>query len=444
MNTPPPLGAPVEEQLRRLNRVHTALTLINQTIVRTPTREELLHRICRIFVEQAGFRMAWIGWHDPASQRILPVASRGDRDGYLDSIQIYGDDRPEGRGPTGIAFRLGRPYICNDIVGDPALGPWRPQIDRRGFRSSAAFPIRVRDEVRGVLTVYAPEPEFFQDKEMALLEQVSADTTFALENMLLAAEHRAAVEEIRQMNAELERRVGERTAQLEAANRELEAFSYSVSHDLRAPLRAINGFAGILVEDFATELPPEARAYLDRIRQGGQRMGELIDDLLAFSRVTKQVMRHEQVDMTALVQQVIDVLKYQDEGHCIEVHVDPLPPADGDPALIKQVWQNLLSNAFKYTRHRDPAVIDVRSQGGDDGETVYLVRDNGVGFDMHYAHKLFGVFQRLHRDEEFEGTGVGLAIVQRIITRHGGRIWVDAAPGRGATFFFTLGRGTRA
>jgi PAS domain S-box-containing protein len=250
-------------------------------------------------------------------------------------------------------------------------------------------------------------------------------------------ERKAAQEKIQQLNAELEQRVIQRTAELEAANKELEAFSYSVSHDLRAPLRAVNGFAGIVLEDFSSQLPEEGKRYLERIRNGGQQMGELIDDLLAFSRLSRQSMNRQPVNSVRIVRDVLEELKPQQNGRQVETRIEDLPSCNGDPVLLKQVWVNLLSNAIKYTRDREPAIVEVGCTQ-DNGGKVYFVRDNGTGFDMQYAHKLFGVFQRLHRADEFEGTGVGLAIVQRIIHRHGGRVWAEAEINRGATFYFTI------
>ncbi|MGB8354697.1 MAG: ATP-binding protein [Chthoniobacteraceae bacterium] len=250
------------------------------------------------------------------------------------------------------------------------------------------------------------------------------------------AKRKEAEAEVNKLNAELEQRVAKRTAELESANKELEAFSYSISHDLRAPLRAVDGFSQAVMEDYGEQLPEQGRHYLQTIRDGAQRMGMLIDDLLAFSRLSRQPVNKQEVNVAKLVRDVLEELEPQREGREIDLRVGDLPEYKGDAALLKQVWINLLSNALKYSRDSKPAVIEVGCNV-EQGENVYFVRDNGAGFDMQYANKLFGVFQRLHRADEFEGTGVGLAIVQRIIHRHGGRIWADAAPGRGATFYFT-------
>jgi light-regulated signal transduction histidine kinase (bacteriophytochrome) len=253
-------------------------------------------------------------------------------------------------------------------------------------------------------------------------------------------EWKGAQATISRLNAELERRVAERTAQLEAANRELEAFSYSVSHDLRAPLRAIDGFSQAVMEDFSGLLPAEGVRYLQTIRSGAQRMGALIDDLLAFARLHRQPVEAQIVDTDRIVRAALADLGSPWPDRRVDLRIGELPACRGDPVMLRQVWTNLLSNALKYTRKRDPATIDVGS-ANEAGEQVFFVRDNGTGFDMRYSDKLFGVFQRLHRADEYEGTGVGLAIVQRIVQRHGGKAWGEAAIDRGATFYFTLGKG---
>lgn len=245
-------------------------------------------------------------------------------------------------------------------------------------------------------------------------------------------------EEIRRLNLELERRVAERTAELVATNKELEAFTYSVSHDLRAPLRHMDGFSKLLIEESSAQLSEDARRYLDRIREGALRMGTLIDDMLNLARLGRKELAAQLTALSSLVTEVLADLKPETEGRQVEWKVGSLPFVECDPPLMKQVFANLLSNALKFTRPRPQAVIEVGTQA-QDGRSTIFVRDNGVGFSMKYADKLFGVFQRLHRQEDFEGTGVGLATVQRIIQKHGGRVWAEAELNQGATFYFMLG-----
>jgi light-regulated signal transduction histidine kinase (bacteriophytochrome) len=234
-----------------------------------------------------------------------------------------------------------------------------------------------------------------------------------------------------------ERALRANQAQLEAANRELESFAYSVSHDLRAPARRIDGFASILSKEHGAQLDEDARHCIQMISEGARNMGRLIEDLLGFSRLGQQMPAKEPVDMQALARGTFEELASDQAGRKVELKVGDLPPAHADPRLLRQVWANLLSNAFKFTRGRDPAIIEIGHEVRD-GAPVYFVRDNGIGFDMRYAQKLFAIFQRLHSGDAFEGTGVGLAIVQRIVTRHGGTVWADARKNEGATFYFTL------
>jgi light-regulated signal transduction histidine kinase (bacteriophytochrome) len=250
-------------------------------------------------------------------------------------------------------------------------------------------------------------------------------------------ERKKADEQIRQLNANLERRVMERTAELAATNRELEAFSYSVSHDLRAPLRSISGFSQALLEDYSDHLDEEAQDMLKRVNTAGQRMAQLIDDLLNLSRVTRTEMRRESVDLSALAQTIASDLQQGQPDRQVELVIQDGVVGTGDARLLRVVLENLLGNAWKFTGKQEQAHIEFGVKP-EAGESVYFLRDDGVGFDMAYADKLFGTFQRLHSLREFEGTGVGLATVQRIIQRHGGRIWAEAAVGQGATFYFTL------
>ncbi|UUZ68911.1 response regulator [Polaromonas sp. P2-4] len=251
---------------------------------------------------------------------------------------------------------------------------------------------------------------------------------------------RQAHEEILDLNRDLERQVEQRTAALVAANGELESFSYSVSHDLRAPLRHIDGYIELLVADSASTLSSEGRRHLKVITDASRQMGDLIDDLLEFSRMGRAEMGESSVDLDALAREAISQLEMATEGRNIAWQISPLPQVVGDAAMLRQVLANLLGNALKYTGPREAAQIEIGSAGEEDGRVIVFVRDNGVGFDMQYADKLFGVFQRLHRADEFEGTGIGLASVRRIIERHGGRVWAEGKLGEGATFYFTLKR----
>lgn len=247
-------------------------------------------------------------------------------------------------------------------------------------------------------------------------------------------QRKRAQEEIEELNRTLKARASE----LEAANKELEAFTYSVSHDLRAPLRHIDGFSQLLVDEYAPQLPDDVRRYIDRIQTGARQMGQLVDELLTLARIGRQEVNTQVTGLGSLVEPAVEALKMEINGRNVEWQIASLPFVECDPGLVKQVFANLLSNAVKYTRPRDPAVIEVGSIQNN-GHPVIYVRDNGVGFNMKYSSKLFGVFQRLHRAEDFEGTGVGLATVQRIVHKHGGRIWAEAELDKGATFYFTLG-----
>jgi PAS domain S-box-containing protein len=249
---------------------------------------------------------------------------------------------------------------------------------------------------------------------------------------------RKKMEEVRRQNSDLERRVAERTAELAAANKELEAFAYSVAHDLRAPLRHIDGYSKLLAEQLGNNLDGDARHYLGSIQGSTRDMGLMVDDLLNLSQVSRKEINSQVTGLSALVDEVVKDLQPELKDREIEWKIANLPFFECDPVLLKQVFANLLSNAVKFTRTRARAVIEI-DQKTVDGQPAIYVRDNGVGFSMKYAHKLFGVFQRLHRQEDFEGTGVGLATVQRIVHKHGGQIWAEAELNVGAAFYFTLG-----
>jgi len=299
------------------------------------------------------------------------------------------------------------------------------------------------EETNSGLVALTLELEQRVDARTAELREAHGElqkTNSELLQLTLELEERVAqrTEDIRKLNEQLESRVKKRTAELQAANEELEAFTYSVSHDLRAPLRHVDGFSKLLVENHRAELSPHAQECVATIRDSVLQMGMLIDNLLNLARVGRKQLSIEVTGLNSLVEEVRADLQCSNPDRVIEWKVDTLPFVECDPGLMKQVFVNLLNNAVKFTRPRTAAVIEVGAVGQDEHAIVF-VRDNGVGFSMKYANKLFGVFQRLHRAEDFEGTGVGLATVQRIIHKHGGRIWAEAELDKGATFYFTLG-----
>ena len=307
-----------------------------------------------------------------------------------------------------------------DIYADPRVpaDAYRPTF----VKSLAMVPIRTAAPI-GAIGNYWATPHRVTQEELALLQALADSTSIAMENV--------------QLFSELEARVRVRTAQLEAANRELEAFSYSVSHDLRAPLRTIDGYSTALEEDLGDRLDANARGHLTRLRSASTRMNVLIDDLLALAQVSRGELREEVVDVSALARSVVDELLRQAPDRRFEIVIADGLSARGDASLVRAVLENLLGNAFKFTARAELARIEV-GLTMDGSERVFFVRDNGAGFDMKYAAKLFAPFQRLHSAQEFPGTGVGLATVQRIVHRHGGRIWAESKPGEVTTFSFTL------
>ncbi|MBK9265798.1 MAG: PAS domain-containing protein [Polyangiaceae bacterium] len=307
-----------------------------------------------------------------------------------------------------------------------------------GLKSLICVPMVARDRVLGAISlVFAESGRRYDKRYLVMAEELGRRAAQAVDNAMLYRDAQDAAAQVRALNEDLENRVEVRTAQLQEANRELESFSHAVSHDLRAPIRHIGGFADMLMRKAGPELNEAGQRYVRIIQDAAKLAGKLIDDLLAFSKMSRTELRASKVSVERLVADAQHELSPDIEGRTIEWQVAPLPEVSGDPAMLRLVVRNLLSNALKYTRQREDARIEIGcTEEGSDYH--FYVRDNGVGFDMRYAHKLFGVFQRLHSAEEFEGNGIGLALVQRVVYRHGGRCWAEGELDRGATFHFTL------
>lgn len=373
------------------------------------SRNDVLNRLSTFAVSAVGATGGAAAIWDDGRQALMTTVSRW---GYLEP------GRPVPEGSLLDAWRSNRATLIQHHE-------WVLPGGSRG--SVYVVPIPCEVGPRGLLFVTLPRAALFVSDDLALLAAACNETAVQLDNLVMRERQQALITEL-----------GERSDQLAAVNKELEAFSYSVSHDLRAPLRHISGFTELLQKSTGPELDDRRLRYLRLISESAVKMGELIDSLLVFSRMGRAEMLHTRVDLNAIVRQAQRDVIQADPSRSVAWAIAELPTVAGDPAMLQLVFTNLLSNAFKYSRTQDNAAIQVGSMNGAGADAVIYVKDNGVGFDMAYANRLFGVFQRLHRAEEFEGTGIGLANVQRIVTRHGGRVWAESELGKGATFFVAL------
>ena len=427
-----------EMRFRRLSTLYSALSRANEAMARTRGTAALLQQVCDIAVVHGGFHVVSIGLADDRAQCLRTAAVAGEAHEYFDRLVLpLAADEGCQDAPSLIAFRENRPYISNDRGRDARAIPIRNPAARSAIRSTAALPLHREGRVGGYLTVHSTEVDYFDAEMVELLLLLAADLSFALDTMAADRRREQAESDLRRLNATLEQKVEERTRSLQAANRELEAFSYSMSHDLRAPLRAINGFTELIAENHLKSLDHEARGYLERIRAASQRMARLIDDLMNLCRIARMDLVRDRLDLSRLAAEVVAELQEGEPQRAVHVRIAPGLVNEADRGLTQIVLANLLGNAWKFTARRErPAITFGATQRA--GRPCYFVRDNGAGFDMLHAGKLFAPFQRLHAEHEFTGTGIGLSLVQRIVQRHGGTVSAESSVGEGTTVYFTL------
>jgi PAS domain S-box-containing protein len=425
-----------EHDLRIREQHKTSLLRLSRKLELAATEAEVMEAALQEIKVVMGYRSAWAYLFADDGETASIIHASGDvaktASDELPVIRVAGDTFLE-------ELRDAKDVVVvEDARTDPRTN--KDVVAQVGNRTIVNAPMLLADRKIGIVGTGSMGDEGVKVPDRRQLDFFAAmvgHVALAIDRIRLLADRARAVEETRGLNAELNARVVERTTQLQAANKELEAFSYSVSHDLRAPLRHIDGFSKILLDDYGAALDPRAQRYLSLIRGGAVTMGRMIDDLLQMARVDRRDLSFTETDLNEIVEEVIDELRADVGDRAVEWEIQPLPVVVCDPGLVKLVFANLLSNAVKYTRDKERAHIRVSREPGSE-PPIIVVQDNGAGFDPRYADRLFGVFQRLHRAEEFEGTGIGLATVQRIVQKHGGRVWADAGVGKGATFSFTL------
>ncbi len=429
-------GADIEQEKQSEEALRTALRRLRMLarMAATVVGKQSLHELAAGFAREVCHTLDV----DACVIRLLDgdeldlLASEGMPDGVLHQrLPVFG-----------IADKMlgtREPVVIAEVASDPTT---KGYVQRDGksvsFVSYAGVPLFVLDDPVGVLGVYSfQRHRDFTDTDIEYLTIVAGTVAIALRNEMLFATVQAQQRELSRWATELERRVEARTGELQQAVADLESFTYSVSHDLRSPIRAMVGYATLVIEEHGATLAPDAVHFVKAIHSGAIRMGRIVDDLLEFSRAGRRALSLTPVVPGALIEAVLHEARAELAGRSVDIAVEPLPICIADPSLLRQVFQNLIGNALKYSRTKRDAHIEI---GGhlEGTRAVYYVRDNGIGFDMSHADRIFGVFQRLHTDEQFEGTGVGLALVERIVSRHGGDVWASSQPGEGATFFFSL------
>lgn len=441
-----------ELELARMMRLYDALSQVNQAIVWMPTRVKLFEQVCRVLVKHGGFRMAWVGLPEATTGRLVPVASFGEGTSLLEDLEIRLDDHPAGRGPVGLAYQTNHPQVCNEIASEASLQPWQEKLTGQNFQSLAGFPIREAKQVCGILTVYSDEPDFFQDKEVALLTEAAGDVSFALDNFAERDRRQIAEQDLRELNQTLEHKVDERTSELqqalvraEAADRLKSAFLATMSHELRTPLNSIIGFTGIVLHRMAGPLTDEQAKQLGMVRDSARHLLELINDVLDISKIEagqlevrleafsfKKVLERVLAMMLPLAQK--KALKLECPG---ELEVDEVI---SDRRRVEQILLNLVNNAVKFTDVGCVRIQVVRVTRHERSWLRLSVLDTGCGIRPEDMALLFLPFRQIDSgpSRQHEGTGLGLAICRRLAGLLGGEIQATSEWQQGSEFTLLL------
>jgi len=406
---------------------HTLVALRNSSFAMMHASDEdfYLDEVCRIIIEDCGHSMVWIGFTDEESKKVVPVTYSGFEEDYLRTLNITCDDTERGQGPTGTAIRTGKPSICGNMLIDPKFKPWREEAIKRGYASSIVIPIFLNDQVIGALTIYSTETNPFSEEEIKLLQELSDDISFGLTALRLRIAHSEAEEALQESLLDVQR-----------SNAELEQFAYITSHDLREPLRMITSFLQLLERRYQDQLDKDANEFIGYAVDGAKRLDAMIQDILIYSKIANKERNLTYVNINNVLKQTYLNLKTSIDENDAHITNDHLPTLKVNEQLMVQLFQNLISNAIKYRRDESPKIhISAKK---DDKYWEFSVKDNGIGISGKHLEKIFTIFQRLHTHEEYEGTGIGLAIVQKIVHQHNGEIWAESELGKGTTFYFTI------
>ena len=416
-----------EEEFRKADRAFRTLSECNHAMVRKTDEMELFREVCRIMVGIGGYRMAWVGFaENDEGKSLRPIVSAGHDDGYLDQVKITWADTERGRGPAGASIRTGKTAISQNALTNPLFAPWRSEAIKRGYASSISLPLIVESKVMGALTVYASEPDAFDEAEAGLLAKLADNLSFGVGAIRLAEKRRRSEQELRTY-----------ASRLETTNAELQEFAFVASHDLQEPLRKIQTFCDLAARNTTSGLGAKTEDYLERVANSAGRMRLLLRDLLEFSKITSRALPFATIDLAVAVHEAADVFDPLIRETACRLDIDELPSIEADRSQMIHLFQNLIGNSLKYRRSEIPH-IKISDAIGEDGFCQIVVKDNGIGFDRQYADLIFKPFQRLHKRGEYSGTGMGLSICRKIVERHGGTISADGEPGKGAVFTIRL------